>query len=455
MKGMETLSCQIITEKEMRQENRTRVLCMKKAKLLFWNTSLNRYSINALLGALENSCELFDIIDIGFFIKTNDIYESIDDLKKYEKVIVAFSFFTPQIWDVNNLITQLAPIRDELDIVFVAGGPHATGDPVRTVTTLGFDYALLGESEATFPIFILRIIEGISLTGLKGICYKDHDGNVINTGQSDPVDITKYTPVSLRFRRIGPVEITRGCPYGCSFCQTGHILGRCTRHRPTEQIYNILKAMKTELNASHFRAITPNALSYGSGNGVDLNLPELEKLLITVRKALGPGAKIHMGSFPSEVRPNNVTNESIGLLKRFVSNRDLVVGAQSGSERILKLSHRGHSVDDVYKAVEIITRHGFLANVDFIFGLPGETVEDAEMTVKMMSDLADMGARIHAHTFMPLPQTEFENAPYGRVKHQIRKMLRDLTPKGIVFGNWEEQARLSKKIHTYLAKGIL
>ena len=165
---------------------------MKKAKLLFWNTSLNKYSVNALLGALENSCELFDMIDIGFFTKPSDIYSDIDDLKKYEIIIAAFSFFTPQIWNVYDLITQLKSIRDELNIIFVAGGPHATGDPARTVTKLGFDYGMIGESEETLPAFILRIIERMDLSGLKGVCYKNEDGNIVNTGQSDPVDITKF-----------------------------------------------------------------------------------------------------------------------------------------------------------------------------------------------------------------------------------------------------------------------
>ena len=428
---------------------------MKKAKLLFWDTSLNKYSINSLLGALENSCELFDMIDIGFFTKPADIYADIDHLKKYETVIAAFSFFTPQIWNVHDLITQLKQLLNELNIIFVAGGPHATGDPVRTVTKLGFDYVLIGESEETFPAFILSIIERMDLSGLKGICYKDEDGNIVNTGQSDPVDITKFTPISLRFGRIGPIEITRGCPYGCSFCQTSHIMGRCTRHRTTEQLFDILKAMRTERNAKVFRAIAPNALSYGSNNGVDPNLSELENLLIAVRKALGPESRIYLGTFPSEVRPNNVTNESMELLKRFVTNSNLIIGAQSGSDRILKSSHRGHTVDDVYNAVRIARKHGFIANVDFIFGLPGETIEDAEMTIRMMSDLADMGARIHAHTFMPLPQTRYEQAPYGKVRQQIRDKIRELTPKGIVYGNWEEQERLSEKIHAYLVKGIL
>jgi len=428
---------------------------MKKAKLMFWDTSLNKYSVTALLGALENSCELFDMIDIGFFTKPADIYSNIDDLKKYEMIIAAFSFFTPQIWNVYELITQLKSIRSELNIIFVAGGPHATGDPVRTVSKLSFDYAMIGESEEIFPTFILSILDGRDLSGLKGVCYRNEEGNIVNTGQSDPVDITKFTPISIRFGRIGPIEITRGCPYGCSFCQTGNIMGRCTRHRTIDQLFDILNTMRTERNAKVFRAIASNALSYGSPNGVDLNLPELEKLLVTVKKALGPESKIYLGTFPSEVRPNNVNDESIKLLKKFVSNTDLIIGAQSGSDRILKSSHRGHTVDDVYNAVRIAKKHGFIPHVDFIFGLPGETIEDAEMTIRMMSDLADMGAKIHAHTFMPLPQTRYELAPYGKVMQQIRDKIRELTPKGILYGNWKEQERLSEKIHAYLVNGIL
>ena len=428
---------------------------MKKLKLLFWDTSLNKYSVNALLGALENSCELFDMIDIGFFTKPADIYADMDELKKYEIVITAFSFFTTQIWNVHEVINQLKPIRNELNIIFVAGGPHATGDPVRTITKLGFDYVIIGEGEVTFPAFIIRIIEKKDLSVLKGICYKDEDGNIVNTGQSDQVDISGFTPVSLRFGRIGPIEITRGCPHGCSFCQTGHIMGRCIRHRTTDQLFDILNAMRTERNAKVFRAIASNALAYGSVNGIDLNLPELEKLLVTIKKALGTESRIYLGTFPSEVRPNNVTNESMELLKRFVNNNNLIIGAQSGSDRILKSSHRGHTVDDVYNAVRIAKKHGFIANVDFIFGLPGETIEDAEMTIRMMSDLADIGAKIHAHTFMPLPQTRYEQAHYGRVRQQSRDMISKLLYKGIVYGDWERQEKLSEKIHAYLAKGIL
>ena len=127
--------------------------------------------------------------------------------------------------------------------------------------------------------------------------------------------------------------------------------------------------------------------------------------------------------------------------------------AQSGSQRILDLCHRGHSVEDVYNAVRLTLKAGLKANVDFIFGLPGETEEDIKLTIKVMNDLVKMGARIHAHTFIPLPQTPFSKASAGRVNEGIRKMIEELIPKGIVYGDWIEQEKIAKKIAKYLKTG--
>jgi len=140
---------------------------------------------------------------------------------------------------------------------------------------------------------------------------------------------------------------------------------------------------------------------------------------------------------------------------KYADNNNLIIGAQSGSERILELCHRGHAVEDVYRAVELTLKKGLKANVDFIFGLPGETEEDIRLTIKVMSDLVKMGARIHAHTFMPLPQTPFAKAPAGRIDKSIQKMIRELIPKGIIYGDWKKQERIAKKISRYLKTGKL
>ena len=86
--------------------------------------------------------------------------------------------------------------------------------------------------------------------------------------------------------------------------------------------------------------------------------------------------------------------------------------------------------------------------MDFIFGLPQEDECDIQLTIKVMSDLVRMGARIHAHTFMPLPQTPFAKSPAGQVPADIKKMLRELIKKGVVFGNWVKQESIARAMES-------
>jgi len=71
-----------------------------------------------------------------------------------------------------------------------------------------------------------------------------------------------------------------------------------------------------------------------------------------------------------------------------------------------------------------------------------------------MRDLLKMGARIHAHTFMPLPQTPFAKSPAGWISEDLRKIIREL-PKGVIYGDWVEQERIAKRIAKYLRTGKL
>ncbi len=123
------------------------------------------------------------------------------------------------------------------------------------------------------------------------------------------------------------------------------------------------------------------------------------------------------------------------------SNDNLIIGAQSGSQRILDACRRGHSVADVVYAVRLTRQHGLTPVVDFIFGLPGECEEDERATLELIHELADLGASIRGHTFTPLPQTPFAGAPAGRVSPKVRAVLGQLHREGRVTGLWWRQER--------------
>lgn len=193
------------------------------------------------------------------------------------------------------------------------------------------------------------------------------------------------------------------------------------------------------------RFISPTSLSYGSADESP-NLDAVEALLAAVREAAGAEGRVFFGTFPSEVRPEHVTPESLAVLKRWVDNDNLIIGGQSGSAQVLEHSRRGHDVAAIERAVRVCAESGFVANVDFILGLPGETPDDLSLTLDLMESLADAGARVHGHTFMPLPGTPFREAAPGVVAPEHHARLDRLASQGKLYGHWRAQMATAQAI---------
>jgi len=411
----------------------------------------NRFSYNVILAALEK-----ENIHIPVYLirsKTYDFIEEIHGLaKKYDVLVLAISIMTTQIVDMLDEIRKINKMRPN-NVISVAGGPHPSGDPCGTLD-LGFDFVFIGEAEMSFSDFIMKLIDNEDVFSTKGISYK-HNGEYFMTERPPPIDLNEYPPFPVGMRMFNPIEITRGCPYACRYCQVTYLHGARPRHRDIERILEYCEVM-IKANKKDLRFISPNSFGYGSIDGRNVNydaLAELiDKLYSLVKKE---GGRIFFGSFPSEVRPDFVDEDVLRIIKGKVANRRIIVGAQSGSDEILKKIHRGHTVEDIINAVEIIQRYGFRADVDFIFGLPGEKEEDLVKTERIIQELVKMGARIHAHTFIPLPGTPFYKEAPGKIPKRIKKLLYRLTGKGHLYGYWESQERLARKIVELRERGII
>lgn len=422
---------------------------IKDSALVVYYYKNNIYSINALIGALETD-DYFDDLEIYFFYKKSQLIESLKDIiKKHKLIVVGISFFTTQLWEIYNLITALKN-KYKNRAHYIAGGSHPTGDPLG-VLKLGFDFVVVGEGEESFGELLKKLELNSGFEDVKGIAYFNPSNEYIFTGKRKPINLDNYPPFPLKNRRFGAIEITRGCPYVCYFCQTPYMFGTKPRHRSIESICTYVKILMMHYgDLTDIRFITPNAFSYGSLDGKVLNLKKIEELLGKIREIIGNKNRIFLGTFPSEVRPEHVSNETLALVLKYANNDNITIGAQSGSQRILDLCHREHTVQDIYNAVDLTLKNELKINVDFIFGLPGEKSEDIKLTIQMMKNLVDKGAKVHAHSFIPLPQTPFAKAPANLVQDLYKKEIRTLISKGFAFGNWEKQERLAAKIAKYM-----
>jgi B12-binding domain/radical SAM domain protein len=409
----------------------------------------NIYSFNALIGALETEEELEDI-NLYFIRGSENLDKELERIcENHQKVVLGISFFTTQIWEINDLL-QLLRAKYKERVLFIAGGPHPTGDPKGTLK-MGFDIIVVGEGEETLIEILFNVKNNKDFDAIRGIAYFNKDKILITTKKRRWIELDKYPPLPIKNVKFGAIEITRGCPFACYFCQTPYLLGTRPRHRSIKSICNAVSFMKT-YGKTNIRFITPNAFSYGSPDGKSLKLPLLENLLIEITNIIKPKGKIYLGSFPSEVRPEHVTKETLGLVLKYASNDNIVLGAQSGSQKILNSCNRGHSTNDVYNAVKLTLEAGLTPNVDFIFNLPNETEEDIDLTIDFMYKISDMGAKIHSHTFMPLPLTRFAYEDVKDVDEKIIKTISKLSSQGLAYGEWKKQEKLAKDISKYLKK---
>ncbi len=420
----------------------------KLAFVVFYQKK-NIYSFNALIGALETVEELVDI-KLYFIRGSENLDKELERIcENHQKVVLGISFFTTQIWEINDLL-QLLRAKYKERVLFIAGGPHPTGDPKGTLK-MGFDIIVVGEGEETLIEILFNVKNNKDFDAIRGIAYFNKDKILITTKKRRWIELDKYPPLPIKNVKFGAIEITRGCPFACYFCQTPYLLGTRPRHRSIKSICNAVSFMKT-YGKTDIRFITPNAFSYGSPDGKSLKLPLLENLLIEITNIIKPKGKIYLGSFPSEVRPEHVTKETLGLVLKYASNDNIVLGAQSGSQKILNSCNRGHSTNDVYNAVKLTLEAGLTPNVDFIFNLPNETEEDIDLTIDFMYKISDMGAKIHSHTFMPLPLTRFAYEDVKDVDEKIIKTISKLSSQGLAYGEWKKQEKLAKDISKYLKK---
>ncbi|GAA4250888.1 hypothetical protein GCM10022255_041350 [Dactylosporangium darangshiense] len=127
------------------------------------------------------------------------------------KVLVLWSFYSP---DAEALAEELATIKAAAPgAVHVAGGVHATAEPVRTLDA-GWDIAAVGEGEST----LLSLVDSAGdPTGIQGLVHRDDTGTLQRTGKAHREPLGRYRAFPLTYKRMNPIEITRGCVYACAY----------------------------------------------------------------------------------------------------------------------------------------------------------------------------------------------------------------------------------------------
>eukprot|EP01106_Pelomyxa_sp_JSP_P016053 TRINITY_DN5798_c0_g1_i1.p1 TRINITY_DN5798_c0_g1~~TRINITY_DN5798_c0_g1_i1.p1 ORF type:complete len:299 (-),score=82.72 TRINITY_DN5798_c0_g1_i1:106-942(-) len=199
----------------------------------------------------------------------------------------------------------------------------------------------------------------------------------------------------------------RGCHFACRYCQTAHLHGGRVRYRSVAAVERVVAHYASRYPTPvDIRFVSPNSLGYRS---VDDKTPNVAALWELTRMIKRYPANMFLGSFPSEVRPDFVTPETVEILKQSATTI-VAVGGQSGSDDVLARMHRCHTVSTISAACQLLLAGGLTPQVDFILGTPGETEAEQWATLSLVSTLLTWGCHVRLHYFMPLPGTPWASS---------------------------------------------
>jgi tRNA-2-methylthio-N6-dimethylallyladenosine synthase len=211
------------------------------------------------------------------------------------------------------------------------------------------------------------------------------------------------------------VSIMQGCNQYCTFCIVPYTRGQ-ERSRPIEEIV----AECRELTAGGVREITllgQIVTSYGRRTipVVDGKSPFVQ-LLEAVHEVEGLQRLRFTSPHPKGYGDDLV--EAYGRLPRLVESAHLPV--QSGSDRVLKLMHRGYTRERFLEIVRKLraVQPGIGITTDLIAGFPGETEADFEESLSLIREVRFDQAYIYKYS-------ERQDTPAAAMPDQVPLEVRE------------------------------
>lgn len=302
------------------------------------------------------------------------------------------------------------------------------------------DFGILGEAENTLK----EILQEKSKTEILGLYYKEND-EVKFTGCRPFIEDLDSLPFPARhlvdnniYRRPdnnkvqATIKVSRGCPFHCFFCLATPVSGAKVRRRSPENIVAEIRECVEKYNIKNF-------LFWSDIFNIDKDWT-----MKLCQAIIDSGLKI---TWSANTRADTADLEMAEMM--YKSGCRLVsIGVESGSQYMLEKMGKKITLNDVRRTVKVFKKAKIRIYNYFVIGLPWETEDTVEETIKFAIELnSDF---ISFYTATPLPgsrfydyalehnlfdkQTSFENAyfyPAVNTHHLSRERVFELHKSAI------------------------
>ncbi len=355
----------------------------------------------AYLASYAEKCNLKVAIHDDFFYK-GDTEKFVKELLKHKPLVVGFSTYTSSVMGrVEQLVLLIREILPSTKIVM--GNIHANHFAKDVLENNLADFVVMGEGEITLSELCLAVKSGQEWQNILGIAYcrngvfiKNEPRPYIEDLDLIPFPAWHLLPITeydtfLFCKKESPATLisgSRGCPFRCSFCSL-FIQGGSRRVRSVNNIVNEIEYFNTKYGIKQFSFVDP-MFPFSAEEGISF-CREL--------KRRGLDKKI---AWVTETRVDVINNEMAEAMKSS-GCKMVMFGIESGSNETVKKLKKKFDIQKTYKALNICKNVGLQTTGFFIIGLPDETAEDIEETIRFSLSLPLTFAKYNV--FVPYPGT--------------------------------------------------
>jgi len=301
----------------------------------------------------------------------------IEDVKKCDQpdlimVTSMMTYWYPGVFEAIRLLSRVLP-----ETPVLLGGQYATLCRDHAVSHSGATEVIAGEGENILPDLIKK--------------YLNVDIEIV----PDPDDLDSYPYPALDLLRCInhiPILTSRGCPFHCTYCASGHLHKGFRRRNPLKVADEISYWFRTA-GARDFVLYDDAFLV----NPSEMAVPLLEEL---IRRSLN--CRFHC---PNGLHLSAVDDRIARLLFKagFVTIR---FGFESSNPATQKMTGGKTSSSDLVRAVRSLKRAGYNDSdigVYLLCGLPGQQVSEIRDSIEFVKSC---GARPILAEFSPIPGTD-------------------------------------------------
>lgn len=335
----------------------------------------------------------------GLEAKINDYSQNGDyeaDLKEFNPDYLVVNIATPTLEHDLDAVKKAKEICP--DVITIAKGAAFLTLADRIIKEHNeLDFGILGEAENTLK----EILEGKPKAEILGLYYKEND-EVKFTGNRPFIEDLDSLPFPARhlvdnniYRRPdnnkvqATIKVSRGCPFHCFFCLATPVSGAKVRRRSPENIVAEIKECVEKYNIKNF-------LFWSDIFNIDKDWT-----MKLCQAIIDSGLKI---TWSANTRADTADLEMAEMM--YKSGCRLVsIGVESGSQYMLEKMGKKITLNDVRRTVKVFKKAKIRIYNYFVIGLPWETEETVEETIKFAIELnSDF---ISFYTATPLPGSRF------------------------------------------------